>query len=110
MRTYDRGGIRVAVVLLRYCAGRVGIDENSLKRNAPYLALGGASAAKAKVQLEITAGNVLGQWDKAITDDFSISKTGLLAKEGYLVISWLDLNGNKINDQTTSTYQFTPES
>ena len=49
-------------------------------------------------------------WDKAITDDFSISKTGLLAKEGYLVISWLDLNGNKINDQTTSTYQFTPES
>lgn len=52
-------------------------------------------------------------WDsgiRQITDDFSISKTGLLAKEGYLVISWLDLNGNKINDQTTSTYQFTPES
>ena len=69
-----------------------------------------SNVSGATITLYDTSGNVLGQWDKAITDDFSISKTGLLAKEGYLVISWLDLNGNKINDQTTSTYQFTPES
>ena len=69
-----------------------------------------SNVSGATITLYDTSGNVLGQWNKAITDDFSISKTGLLAKEGYLVISWLDLNGNKINDQTTSTYQFTPES
>ena len=69
-----------------------------------------SNVSGATITLYDTSGNVLGQWNKAITDDFSISKTGLLAKEGYLVISWLDLNGNKIKDQTTSTYQFTPES
>lgn len=69
-----------------------------------------SNVSGATITLYDTAGNSLGQWNKAITDDLSIYKNGLLAKEGYLVITWLDLNGNKINDQTTSTYQFTPES
>lgn len=69
-----------------------------------------SNVSGATITLYDTAGNSLGQWNKAITDDLSISKNGLLAKEGYLVITWLDLNGNKINDQTTDTYQFTPES
>lgn len=64
----------------------------------------------ANITLYDTAGNSLAQWSKAITDDFSISKSGLMASEGYLVITWLDLDGNKINDQKTSTYSFTPES
>ena len=59
----------------------------------------------------MTSGNVLGQWDKAITDDFSISKTGLLAKEGS---SGDLMAGFKRTTRSTirprALYQFTPES
>lgn len=70
-----------------------------------------SNVSGATITLYDTAGNSLGQWNKAITDDFSIYKGGLLAKEGYLVISWLDLGGTQIGDaQITQVYQFTPES
>lgn len=58
----------------------------------------------ANIVLYDTAGNVLEQWTNQPissfgTDGLSLSKTGLMASSGKLVITWLDLNSNKINDQ-----------
>lgn len=73
-----------------------------------------SNVSGATITLYDSAGNVLEQWNKSVTDDFSLSKSGLVANSGKLVITWLDLNGNKINDQSVdvsvSSGAFTPES
>lgn len=75
-----------------------------------------SNVSGARITLYDSAGNVLEQWNKSITDDFSLSKSGLVANSGRLDISWLDLNGNQIGDKpqsvdvSVSSGAFTPES
>ena len=60
------------------------------------------------------SGNVLQSWpDQSISvfgaDGLTVTKTGLLVSEGEAVITWLDLNGNELNQQKVPC-TFTPES
>lgn len=64
----------------------------------------------ANITLYDTAGNVLGQWSKKVNEKLEVSQTGMIASQGYLIITWLDLSGNKINDQKTEVYTFVKES
>lgn len=58
-----------------------------------------------------TSGNVLAQWSNQSISDNSVSfvKGGLLVSSGKLVVTWLDLNGNTLNDQNVDV-TFSPES
>lgn len=63
-----------------------------------------SNVSGANIVLYDTAGNILEQWnDQSIsmfgTDGLVITKTGLLVNQGKVVITWLDLNGSKLNDQ-----------
>ena len=57
------------------------------------------------------SGNVLAQWSNQSIADNSVSfvKGGLLVNSGKLVVTWLDLSGNALNDQTVDV-TFSPES
>ena len=50
-------------------------------------------------------GNVLQTWYGKTLADFGtggllLSKTGILSDSGKIVVTWLDLNGNDLKDQT----------
>lgn len=50
-------------------------------------------------------GNVLETWEGRTIEDFGtdglvLTKSGILAERGKIVVTWLDLNGEDLNDQT----------
>lgn len=50
-------------------------------------------------------GNVLETWEGRTIEDFGtdglvLTKSGILAERGKIVVTWLDLNGEDVNDQT----------
>jgi serine/threonine-protein kinase len=74
-----------------------------------------SNVSGATITLYDTAGNVLAQWadqpiDSFGSDGLKLSKTGLLVESGKVVITWLDLNGDKISDQNVDTVTFIKES
>lgn len=63
-----------------------------------------SNVSGASIVLYDTAGNILEQWsNKSIqefgTEGLTLTKSGLLVNNGKVIITWLDLNGNKLNDQ-----------
>lgn len=84
-----------------------------LKLPAGTEGVSGASAI-----LYDASGNVLAQWsNEAITtvndageQGVKFTKGGLLVSSGKLVVTWLDANGAKINDQTVDNLELSKES
>ncbi len=63
-----------------------------------------SNVSGASIVLYDLSGNVLEQWSNKPIGDFgedglTLTKSGLLVNNGKVVITWLDLNGNKLNDQ-----------
>lgn len=85
----------------------------TLKLPAGTTGVAGASAI-----LYDASGNVLTQWSsqplKTINDagdqGVLFTQGGLLVSNGKLVVTWLDANGAKINDQTVENLEFSKES
>lgn len=85
----------------------------TLKLPAGTTGVSGASAV-----LYDTAGNVLHEWSSqaltAINDagdqGVKFTQGGLMVESGKMVVTWLDANGNKINDQTVENLAFSKES
>lgn len=85
----------------------------TLKLPAGTTGVSGASAI-----LYDTAGNVLQQWsNQALTSindagdqGVKFTQGGLLVSSGKLVVTWLDANGAKINDQNVDNLEFSKES
>lgn len=79
---------------------------------------GTSGVSGASAVLYDASGNVLAQWsNEAITtvndagdQGVKFTKGGLLVSNGKLVVTWLDASGNKINDQTVDTLEFSKES
>jgi serine/threonine-protein kinase len=74
-----------------------------------------SNVSGATITLYDTAGNTLEQWaNQPIssfgTDGLKLSKSGLLVENGKVVITWLDLNGDKISDQNVDSITFIKES
>ena len=64
-----------------------------------------SNVSGADIVLYDTAGNILEQWnDQDISrfgeDGLTLTKSGLMVNSGKLVITWLDLDGDELNDQT----------
>ena len=85
----------------------------TLKLPAGTTGVSGASAI-----LYDTSGNVLKQWQSqalapindAGDQGVKFTQGGLLVSNGKLVVTWLDANGGKINDQTVDNLEFSKES
>ena len=85
----------------------------TLKLPAGTTGVSGASAV-----LYDTAGNVLHEWSSqaltAINDagdqGVKFTQGGLMVESGKMVVTWLDANGGKINDQTVENLAFSKES
>ena len=85
----------------------------TLKLPAGTTGVPGASAI-----LYDTSGNVLKQWQSqalapindAGDQGVKFTQGGLLVSNGKLVVTWLDANGRKINDQTLDNLEFSKES
>ena len=85
----------------------------TLKLPAGTTGVSGASAV-----LYDTAGKVLHEWSSqtltAINDagdqGVKFTQGGLMVESGKMVVTWLDANGNKINDQTVENLAFSKES
>lgn len=85
----------------------------TLKLPAGTTGVSGASAI-----LYDASGNVLKQWsNQALTSindagdqGVKFTQGGLLVSSGKLVVTWLDASGNKINDQTVDSLEFSKES
>lgn len=79
------------------------------------LPAGATNVSGADAVLYDESGNILAEWyEQAITtssDGGSVTfvKSGLMASKGKLVVTWLDLEGNPLNDQTVDA-TFIPES
>ena len=76
-----------------------------------------SNVSGADIVLYDTSGNVLEQWSnqsisKFGSDGLTLTKTGLLVNDGKLVITWLDLDGDDLSDQTVDDLSeaFTKES
>lgn len=76
-----------------------------------------SNVSGADIVLYDTAGNILEQWnDQDISkfgdDGLTLTKSGLMVNSGKLVITWLDLDGDELNDQTVDDLSkaFTKES
>lgn len=82
------------------------------------LPAGTAGVSGASAILYDASGNVLAQWsNEAITtvndagdQGVKFTKGGLMVSSGKLVVTWLDANGNKINDQTVDNLELSKES
>ncbi len=85
----------------------------TLKLPAGTTGVSGASAV-----LYDASGNVLKQWsNQALTSvndageqGVKFTQGGLLVSSGKLVVTWLDAEGNKINDQNVDNLEFSKES
>lgn len=73
-----------------------------------------SNVSGANIVLYDAAGNVLEQWtNQSVSlfgeDGLTISKSGILTEKGSIAVTWLDLNGEPLNTQTSDS-TFTKES